>query len=172
MPQASHIDDHLGCGLPVLPETTGDCCLTFDGLVCWVSLNIMCWKKRTTQFYLIAETLGGEKSVGEEALGVVICQPPPPFYESFEDQTIEQFHLCLFFYFLNIPLCGYLSTTSSLAQMIITLDSLYFAEISYLVLKTSSRGHVCIVLQVLYPTHLRVLGKVLYQLNIRYPPYF
>ena len=28
--------------------------------------------------YLIAETLGGEKSVGEEALGVVICQPPPP----------------------------------------------------------------------------------------------
>ena len=24
---------------------------------------------------LIAETLGGEKSVGEEALGVVICQP-------------------------------------------------------------------------------------------------
>ena len=28
--------------------------------------------------YLIAETLGGEKSVGEEALGVVICHPPPP----------------------------------------------------------------------------------------------
>ena len=28
--------------------------------------------------YLIAETLGGEKSVGEDALGVVICHPPPP----------------------------------------------------------------------------------------------
>ena len=51
------------------------------------------------QFYLIAETLGGEKSVGEEALGVVICQPPPPFYKSFDAQTIELFHLCPIFLF-------------------------------------------------------------------------
>ena len=66
------------------------------------------------QFYLIAETLGGEKSVGEEALGVVICQPPPPFYKSFNDQ-ISFFISVLLFHFLNISLRGYLPTTSSLA---------------------------------------------------------
>ena len=71
MPEASNIDDHLGRGLPVPPEGK-DFCLRWLSLLDLVHQVV---KKKD----LIAETLGGEKSVGEDALGVVICQPPPPF---------------------------------------------------------------------------------------------
>ena len=141
--------------------------LLFDGLVCWVSLNTMCWMKRTS-FTWLRRHLAEKSLLGRRLLEWSSANHLQPSIKALTIKLLSYFIPVLFFYFLNIPLFGYLPPPA-LLQMIVWLDSLYFAEIFYLVVKTSSRGHVCIVLQVLYPTYLRVLGKVLYRLNIRNP---
>ena len=88
MSEASNIDHHLGCGLSVPPDGR-DAYWMFGGGAL-IDPNLIAETLAggggggddddgdDDDCNLIAETLGGEKSVGEEARGVVICQPVPP----------------------------------------------------------------------------------------------